>query len=149
MNYSNKISSAYVKNISFEFGTDLCGIASVDRFKNAPEGFHPQDVLPNCQSVVVLAGRFLKSTLFAKSSVPYTDVRNELSRKMDRMAIDLSYELEGKKYWLFPSTPLDRTNGIKKPIKKEGLYHSSMLRNLQGLGGSAKIRFLLIRITGT
>jgi hypothetical protein len=40
--------------------------------------------------------QFLKSTLFAKSTIPYTDVRNELSRKMDRLAIDLSYQLEAK-----------------------------------------------------
>ena len=44
-------------------GADLCGIASFDRFGEAPEGYRPQDVLPGCRSVVVNAIRSLDSTL--------------------------------------------------------------------------------------
>jgi len=58
--------AADVKQTSRELGADLCGIASVDRFEQAPKGFHPCDVLPECQTVIVLARRFLNSTLFAR-----------------------------------------------------------------------------------
>ena len=85
-----------VKHLAYGYGADLCGIAPVERFEGAPQGFHPCDVLPDCRSVIVLACQFLKSTLSARSTIPYTDVRNELTRKMDRLAIRLAYELEAQ-----------------------------------------------------
>ena len=41
-----KMSADDVKTAAVKLGADLCGIASVDRFTEAPKGFHPQDVLP-------------------------------------------------------------------------------------------------------
>ena len=50
--------SREVKRIMFSLGADLCGIANVGRFDDAPEGYHPLDVLPSCKSVVSFACRF-------------------------------------------------------------------------------------------
>ena len=36
--------AAEVKQILYDMGTDLCGIASIDRFDKASKGFHPCDV---------------------------------------------------------------------------------------------------------
>lgn len=47
-----------VKEIMKELGADLCGIASVDRFGDAPEGYHPLDVFPMCKSVISFGCRF-------------------------------------------------------------------------------------------
>ncbi|MFX1365947.1 MAG: hypothetical protein ACFE9Y_13605, partial [Promethearchaeota archaeon] len=54
----NDINSNYIKNRINNLGADLCGIASVDRFKDAPKGFHPIDIFPECKSIIV----FLKRT---------------------------------------------------------------------------------------
>ena len=35
------ITNKEVKEIAYSLGADLCGIASVERFKDAPTGFHP------------------------------------------------------------------------------------------------------------
>jgi epoxyqueuosine reductase len=35
------IHSSKIKDLVFENGADLCGIASVDRFINVPVGFNP------------------------------------------------------------------------------------------------------------
>ncbi|NLB29513.1 MAG: epoxyqueuosine reductase [Clostridiales bacterium] len=52
-----------VKNILKEtakkFGMDMCGVASIDRFSEAPPGRHPTDILPGCRSVVVIGVRLL------------------------------------------------------------------------------------------
>jgi epoxyqueuosine reductase QueG len=88
------MSSAHVKQAAHDLGADLCGIAPVERFEGAPVGFHPSDVLPPCTSIVVLASRFLHSALLAKSTVPYTTVRNELSARMNTLAVKLSEVLE-------------------------------------------------------
>ena len=63
-------------------------------FSEAPKGFHPNDVLPSCRSVVVFARKFLNGTLQCDTTVPYTIVRNILSNEMDRMAVRLCTEME-------------------------------------------------------
>ena len=79
-----------------DFGADLCNIAPIDRFKDAPEGFHPQDVFPGCKSVIVLASQFARSTLSARSNVPYTFERNMMVRKMDEISFELANQLDAK-----------------------------------------------------
>ena len=46
------IDSRQVKQVMFSLGADLCGIASIDRFGDAPKGYHPLDVMPSCKSVI-------------------------------------------------------------------------------------------------
>ena len=88
------ISSQEVKEAARSLGADLCGAAGVDRFSEAPEGFHPQDVFPACRSVISFAVRFPVGTLACGSPVPYTRVRNSITSKLDAIALDLCIELE-------------------------------------------------------
>jgi epoxyqueuosine reductase QueG len=48
-----------IKQKALELGMDLCGVASVDRFAESPEGRHPCDILPGCKSVIVVGVRLL------------------------------------------------------------------------------------------
>ena len=57
------IDNKQVKEILFGLGADLCGIASIDRFNDAPKGYHPTDVLPTCKSVISFGCRFPIGTL--------------------------------------------------------------------------------------
>ena len=43
----SNISNHEVKEIVYSLGADLCGVACLERFNNAPKGFHPLDVLPS------------------------------------------------------------------------------------------------------
>lgn len=63
------IKAEEVKSIVRSLGADLCGIASLDRFEDAPEGFHPSDVFPACKSVVSFACRFPVGCLYRVSIV--------------------------------------------------------------------------------
>ncbi|MGL6199135.1 MAG: epoxyqueuosine reductase [Lachnospiraceae bacterium] len=83
-----------IKLISYDLGADLCGIASIDRFGEAPKGFHPCDVLPSCKSVVVFAKQFLSGPLHCSTTVPYTIIRNMLSDKLDKLSFQFCETLE-------------------------------------------------------
>jgi len=85
-----------VKKRLADMGAELVGIAGIDRFDGAPEGFHPSDVFPACRSVIVFAKRFLRATIECNTTVPYTIVRNLLSTMMDEMAIRFCTEMEEK-----------------------------------------------------
>lgn len=83
-----------VKKKAGLLGADLCGVASMDRFGDAPDGYHPADVFPSCKSVISFACRFPAGTLMCGTNVPYTRVRNSLTAKMDGIALDLCIWLE-------------------------------------------------------
>ena len=132
-----------IKKAAYNFGADLCGIASIDRFMDAPEGFHPTDVLPSCQSVIVLASRFLKSTLHAKSTVPYTTVRNELSTKMNHMAVKLSEYLEDHEAIAIPMNSTGPDEWDAKTNKFRGIISLKHAAVQAGLGKIGKNTLLV------
>lgn len=86
--------SKKVKEIMISLGADLCGIASIDRFGDAPEGYHPSDVFPACKSVISFGCRFPIGTLLCNSHTPYTLVRNTITPKMDMIALNFCVEME-------------------------------------------------------
>lgn len=88
------MTSDTVKEIMLGLGADLCKIASVDRFADAPEGYHPLDVMPTCQSVISFACRLPVGVLACKSDMPYTRVRNSLTPKLDAIALDFCIAME-------------------------------------------------------
>ncbi len=88
------IDSKKAKEILFKLGADLCGIASIDRFAEAPKGYHPLDVMPTCKSVISFGCRFPVGALSCNSHIPYTRVRNSITSKMDAMALDFCIEME-------------------------------------------------------
>ncbi len=90
------ISSRAIKNRIIQYGAVICGVAPVARFVDAPKGFHPCDIYPDCGSVVVFASRFPSSTLQARSNAPYTLVRNKMVEKVDWISSHVSGELEAE-----------------------------------------------------
>lgn len=53
MNKYNQELTKEVKKITREMGAEMVGIASVERFKNAPLMLSPKGLLPTAKSVVV------------------------------------------------------------------------------------------------
>lgn len=44
-----------IREIVMSYGADLCGIANIERFIDAPSGFNPVDIYPDCRSVISYA----------------------------------------------------------------------------------------------
>ena len=116
------------------FGCDLCGIASIDRFSDMPDISNPAKILPGARSVIVMAFRFLSSPARAASTVPYTIVRNGLSRKVDEATLDLSYFLEDLGFLALPTGAIEPCNYDGKLGKTMGLISLKNAARQAGLG---------------
>jgi len=135
--------SADIKSKAREWGADLCGIASADTFSAAPASYRPGDVLPGCRSVVVVAKRFLTSTLAASSTIPYTVIRNYLSAETDRLSIQLSYHLESLGAKAIPTGAIGPCRWNKETRKSMGLISLKHAAVQAGLGRMGKNTLLI------
>ncbi len=145
----NNINSNYIKNRINNLGADLCGIASVDRFKDAPKGFHPTDIFPECKSIVVFLKRTPNSSNYAVNCVPYTFVNSMIMRIIDKLTIDILYSLEELGIRCVP-IPSDDPYEYWEPDRSYGrailsLRHAGYL---SGLGVIGKNTLLINNIYG-
>lgn len=122
-----------VKRLVLSLGADLCGIAGIDRFDDAPEGYHPLDVMPMCKSVISFACRFPVAVLGCSTAVPYTRVRNSITTKMDAIALDLCIELE-KNHMPAVPIPTNESGWDKKTERWRSIISQKHAAQAAGLG---------------
>jgi epoxyqueuosine reductase QueG len=142
------ITSLEVKRIAEELGMDLCGVASVDRFEEAPRGYHPRDVLPQCKSVVVIGRKFLHSTLHSPSLIPYSIVRNKLTEKMDYAGLELCYRLEAEGIAAVPAGTVGPCTHDADTNKTRGIISLKHAAVQAGLGKIGKNTLLVNDLYG-
>lgn len=83
-----------IKELVVNMGADLCGIASVERFHEAPPGFAPSDIYAKTQSIIVFAKQVPSESLFAQSCIPYTHVNTLVMQQVDALTLNISLILE-------------------------------------------------------
>lgn len=128
------ITSNVIKNLATHLGADLCGIASIDRFENAPKGFHPQDVFKNTKSVISIACRILDGPLNADNIIPYSAIEEMILSKINGITLALSLAIEdnGSKAVIIPSTPYDYWD--EENMEGRGILSLKHLAYFAGLG---------------
>src|SRR3990172_1671269 len=137
------ISSQAIKKQALSFGADLCGIASIDRFSTLPDISNPANILPHSNSVIVIAKHFLDSTIESTSSIPYTIIRNYLSREIDQITISLSYFIEKSGYSAIPTGAIEPCNWNPEIFKNMGLISLKNAAVQAGLGIVGKNTLLI------
>ncbi|NQT26698.1 epoxyqueuosine reductase [candidate division KSB1 bacterium] len=138
------VDSTSIKSLAQQCGADLCGIASNHRFDHAPAGFHPTDIFPECQSIIVLAKGAIASTLQAASIVPYSHFNDVITQMHDELLYRFSLELETLGIRVMP-VPVDDPYLFWDAEKREGrgilsLRHAGMLAGLGTLGRNTLLK---------
>jgi len=132
------IDSNFVKNIAVELGADLCGIAPIERFSQAPEGFKPTDIYPDAKSVVVVAKRFPEGPFLSKSLIPYTVTNDIILSEVIQIICAFCVRLEqedGVIAVAVPSEPYEYWDEVKNEGKGIlSLRHAGYLAGLGVLG---------------
>jgi epoxyqueuosine reductase len=127
-----------VKELLIGLGADLCGIAPLERFTEAPAGFHPLDIYKDCRAVVVFARRLPAGVLEAESCIPYTRANDQVVREVDSITFNAALRLDdlGMRNVIVPS---DDPYEHWEPERMHGrgilsLRHAGMLAGLGVLG---------------
>ena len=103
----NKNLTQEVKELARELGAELVGIASVDRFKNAPIMLSPQGLLPTAKSVVVVGVIWLDASIeLTEKEIaenffnPYDicEQQTNMNQRLNSIVFNLAKFLENKGY---------------------------------------------------
>ncbi len=88
------MNSDEIKNAAYRSGADICGIASVDRFAEAPAGFHPTDIFRDTKSVIVFARRFPKGSVLSGNLFSYSISDQLLTEQIRNITYNFSILIE-------------------------------------------------------
>lgn len=128
-----------IKKAIEKLGADICGIANVDRFENAPSGFHPTDIYKNCKSVIVFAKCMPKGLAYVNPRILYTKATDINLNELDRISYLASIEIEsfgGLAVSLPSDSPYDYWDSIN--MEGKGLLSMRHAAVLAGMGSMGK-----------
>lgn len=83
-----------IREIVMSCGADLCGFAGIDRFGDAPDGFHPRDVFQDCKTVISFAVALPKGLSQIHPRLVYGHFNGICVSEVDRVAFQAAKRIE-------------------------------------------------------
>ncbi|MGW8114640.1 epoxyqueuosine reductase [Caproicibacterium sp. NSD3] len=128
-----------IKNFILNLGADVCGFANIDRFSEAPVGFHPKDIFPDCQSVIVFGIALPKGLTKVDSRLIYGYFNNSTCPNVDWVAFRAAKGIERLYGGYAVPLPSDDPYEYWDSEKMEGrglisMKHAAVLAGLGTLG---------------
>jgi epoxyqueuosine reductase QueG len=121
-----------------DFGADVCGIADIEHFYEAPKGFHPADIYPDCRSVIVF-GIALPKGLTKAVTIVYGHFNYDICKRIDEISLKTAKMIEEEFKGFAVPMPCDSPYEYWDSEKKEGrglisMKHAAVLAGLGQLG---------------
>lgn len=140
----------YIKQQVIRLGADLCGIANIDRFSDAPTGFHPRDIYPECQSVVVIAKAMPKGLTKVSPRLIYGHGNELAKERVDVCVQELAMAMETQGCIAVP-LPSDDPYDVwdVETTTGKGILSMKHAAELAGLGFLGKSTILINAKYGT
>jgi len=122
-----------------DFGADVCGFASIERFDQSPKGFHPTDLHKDCKSVIVFAVALPKGLYDVDPRLVYEHFNHLAYPKVDDIAFQLAKYLEEVYGGTGVPIPSDGPYEYWNTDKKEGkgllsMKHAAVNAGLGNMG---------------
>lgn len=140
-----------IKQSILELGADVCGIAGIERFQKAPEGYSPLNLFKGCKSVITFGLALPKGLTEVEPRLLYGHYNAFCCKEADRIAFQSARILE-KEYQCF-AVPLPCDSPYEywdqEALHGRGLISMKHLAVLSGLGTIGRNSLLLNPQYGT
>lgn len=84
-----ELQSYGIKQRAMELVAHGCGIANIERFDNAPQGFYPKDVFSRCKSVISIFKQMPSGAILAENPIPYTHAAYKMYDELDNISMEI------------------------------------------------------------
>ncbi|MDD3705049.1 MAG: epoxyqueuosine reductase [Clostridiaceae bacterium] len=111
-----------IKEFILSIGANVCGVANADRFSEAPAGFHPRDIFPDCKSVIVFGIALPKGLTKVDPRLIYGHFNYGTCPNVDWIAFRAAKEIERL------------CSGYAVPLPADGPYEYWDEEKLEGRG---------------
>lgn len=130
-----------IKSTILGLGADVCGIAGIDRFSEAPEGFCPTDIYKECESVIVFGVALPKGLFEIEHRLIYCHFNYGCCPEVDMIAFKGAKLLEASYHSTAVPLPSDGPYEYWDTDKMEGrglisMKHAAVAAGLGTLGKS-------------
>ena len=135
----------FIKEIAYQYGADVCGIGTIDRFDHAPSGYSPLDLFQKCKSVIAVGIALPKGLMEVEPRLIYGHFNAEICTIVDDLGLKLSKEIESKYQCLAVPIPCDTPNEYwdSDNMTAKGLISMKHTAVLCGLGSIGKNSLLI------
>lgn len=111
-----------IKDMFLSLGADVCGIANISRFQDAPKGFSPLDVYSECKSVITFGVALSRGLAQVEPRLIYSHYNSLTCNVVDNIALQGAKRMEA----LCPCNAL--------PIPCDSPYEYWDSENMEGRG---------------
>lgn len=130
-----------IRKLILSLGADVCGVAGIERFSEAPAGFSPKDMFSACKSVIVLGIALPKGLYMVEPRIIYGYFNETVPPQIDRIEFSAAKEIEKQFGGYAVPLPSDGPYEYWDAEKKEGrglisMKHAAVLAGLGTLGKS-------------
>jgi epoxyqueuosine reductase len=124
-----------VKDFVLMKGATLVGVATIERFSNAPKGNRPRDLLPNAKSVISIGLRMNKSSILQlpKTMNEYKTNYDVANQKLNSLAWEIARFLENLGYEAL-AIPASSPHDEKKNFGDMSHKHAAVAAGLGRFG---------------
>jgi epoxyqueuosine reductase QueG len=139
-----------LRKIIMNYGADVCGFASVDRFDSAPKGFHPCDIYYECKTVIVFGVAIPKGLYMVEPRLIYSHFNSLVFPQVDNIALKSAKLLEIKYKGLGVPIPCDGPYEYwdEEKFEGRGLISMNYAAINAGIGTLGKNTLLLNKTFG-